>query len=56
MGTPKEELGKGLKELKEFCNPMGKTTISTKQIPTELPGTKPPPTNQLIEGPMAPAT
>jgi len=26
----------------EVCNPIGRTTISTNQTPTKLPGTKPP--------------
>jgi hypothetical protein len=34
MGTPKEELEKGLKKLKGF---EGRTTISTNQTPTPLP-------------------
>ena len=44
MGSPMEELEKGLKELNGVCNPIGRTTISTNQTsPTpELPGTKPP--------------
>jgi hypothetical protein len=42
QGTPVEELGEGLKELKGFKNPIGRATISTKQTPPELPGTKPP--------------
>jgi hypothetical protein len=32
MGSPIEELDKGLKELKGFANPIGKTIMSTKQI------------------------
>jgi hypothetical protein len=37
MGTPEEELEKGLK----ICNPKGRKTISTNQTP-ELPKTKVP--------------
>ena len=33
MGSPLEELEKGLKELKWFATPLGRTTISTNQTP-----------------------
>jgi hypothetical protein len=33
MGSPLEELEKGLKELKWFATPLGRTTILTNQIP-----------------------
>ena len=32
MGTPMEELGKGLKELKGIATPIGRTTVSTNWI------------------------
>jgi hypothetical protein len=38
MRTPLEELGKGLKELKGVCNPIGRTTISTNQNPQSSQG------------------
>jgi len=43
QGTPMEELEKRLTEGAEgVCNPIGRTTISTKQTLSELPGTKSP--------------
>jgi hypothetical protein len=45
VGSPIEELEKGLKGLKGVCNPIVITTVSNKQTvplrPPELPGTKP---------------
>jgi hypothetical protein len=40
VGSPIEELEKGLKELKG-CNFIGRTMISTNQIPPEFSGSKP---------------
>jgi hypothetical protein len=36
-----EELGEGLKELKEICSPIGRTTVSTNHMLQKLLGTKP---------------
>jgi hypothetical protein len=38
MGTPIEEFREGLKELKGFVNPIGRTTISTNQTPQSSQG------------------
>jgi hypothetical protein len=45
-----EELGEGLKELQEFCNPIG-TRKSTNQALPEVPGTKLPPKEYTWRGP-----
>jgi hypothetical protein len=47
-----EELEKGLKGA---CNPIGRTTISTNQIPQGLPGTKAPTKRVHMEGTIAKA-
>ena len=53
MGTPKEELGEGLKELKGFAT-IERTTISTNQTPQSSQGLNYKPKNLMV-GLMAPA-
>ena len=52
-GSPMEELGKVLKELKGFATHRKNNNINQPDHP-ELPGTKPP-TRVHMEGPMDPA-
>ena len=43
MGSPMEELEKGLKELRGFATPWGKATLSTGQTPWSSRGLDPQP-------------